>query len=140
MSCDKIESGVPSFAKKFTSFRTHLMAPRALRPFAHRDYRVLLIAMAISVFAHGMWAVAMVYQVKHLGGGPAQLSIVATATSIGLLGFVLIGGITADRVSCRKIIITVEALSLLVMSTVAVPTSNSVGHSARRNTSITDCP
>ncbi len=96
------------------------MAPRALRPFAHRDYRILLIAMAISVFAHGMWAVAMVYQVTHLGGGPAQLSVVATATSLGLLGFVLIGGITADRVSCRKIIITVEAVSLLVMGTVAV--------------------
>ncbi|MBV1778106.1 MFS transporter [Paeniglutamicibacter sp. ABSL32-1] len=96
------------------------MAPRALRPFAHRDYRILLIAMAISVFAHGMWAVAMVYQVKHLGGGPAQLSVVATATSLGLLGFVLIGGITADRVSCRKIIILVEAVSLAVMTTVAV--------------------
>ena len=95
------------------------MTPRALRPFAHRDYRILLIAMAISVFAHGMWAVAMVYQVKHLGGGPAQLSVVATATSLGLLGFVLVGGITADRISCRKIIITVEAISLLVMITVA---------------------
>ena len=95
------------------------MAPRALRPFAHRDYRILLIAMAISVFAHGMWAVAMVYQVKHLGGGPAQLSVVATATSLGLLGFVLVGGITADRVSCRKIIILVEAVSLFVMATVA---------------------
>ncbi|MFL4474564.1 MFS transporter [Paeniglutamicibacter sp. MACA_103] len=95
------------------------MAPRALRPFAHRDYRILLIAMAISVFAHGMWAVAMVYQVKHLGGGPAQLSVVATATSLGLLGFVLVGGITADRVSCRKIIIVVEAVSLLVMTAVA---------------------
>ena len=96
------------------------MAPRALRPFAHRDYRVLLIAMAISVFAHGMWAVAMVYQVKHLGGGPSQLSIVATATSVGLLGFVLIGGVTADRISCRKFIIAVEALSLLVMASVAI--------------------
>jgi MFS family permease len=95
------------------------MAPRALRPFAHRDYRILLIAMAISVFAHGMWAVAMVYQVKHLGGGPAQLSVVATATSLGLLGFVLVGGVTADRVSCRKIIIAVEAVSLVVMTTVA---------------------
>ena len=96
------------------------MAPRALRPFAHRDYRILLIAMAISVFAHGMWAVAMVYQVKHLGGGPAQLSVVATATSLGLLGFVLVGGITADRISCRKIIIAVEAVSLAVMTTVAI--------------------
>lgn len=95
------------------------MAPRALRPFAHRDYRILIAAMVVSVFSHGMWAVAMVYQVKRLGGGPVQLSFVATATSIGLLAFVLVGGITADRVSCRRIIITVEAASLAVMAVVA---------------------
>ncbi|GAA1360417.1 tetracycline efflux MFS transporter Tet(V) [Arthrobacter rhombi] len=95
------------------------MAPRAFRPFAHRDYRILITAMVVSVFSHGMWAVAMVYQVKRLGGGPVQLSFVATATSIGLLGFVLVGGITADRVSCRRIIITVEAASLAVMAAVA---------------------
>ncbi|MEE1621595.1 MFS transporter [Zafaria sp. Z1313] len=96
------------------------MAPRALRPFAHRDYRILITALAISVFGHGMWAVAMVYQVKGLGGGPAQLSIVATATSIGLLALVLVGGIAADRLSCRRIIIVVEAVSLAVMASTAV--------------------
>ncbi|WP_417234184.1 MFS transporter [Arthrobacter sp.] len=95
------------------------MAPRALRPFAHRDYRILIAALVVSVFSHGMWAVAMVYQVKRLGGGPVQLSFVATATSIGLLGFVLVGGIAADRISCRRIIITVEATSLAVMAAVA---------------------
>lgn len=96
------------------------MAPRALRPFAHRDYRILITALVVSVFSHGMWAVAMVYQVKRLGGGPAQLSLVATATSIGLLAFVLVGGIAADRISCRRIIIAVEATSLVVMAAVAL--------------------
>lgn len=95
------------------------MALRALRPFAHRDYRILIAAMVVSVFSHGMWAVAMVYQVKRLGGGPVQLSFVATATSIGLLAFVLVGGITADRISCRRIILTVEMASLAVMTAVA---------------------
>ena len=66
------------------------MAPRALRPFAHRDYRTLMAALVVSVFGHGMWAVAMVYQVRRLGGGPVELSVVATATSVGLLAFVLI--------------------------------------------------
>ncbi|MET1035673.1 MAG: MFS transporter [Arthrobacter sp.] len=96
------------------------MAPRALRPFAHRDYRTLMAALVVSVFGHGMWAVAMVYQVRRLGGGPVELSVVATATSVGLLAFVLVGGIAADRVSCRRIIVSVEAASLTVMSTVAV--------------------
>ncbi|GHD06638.1 MFS transporter [Zhihengliuella salsuginis] len=94
--------------------------PRPLRPFAYRDYSILVSAMIASVFAHGMWAVAMVYQVRELGGGPAQLSVVATASSLGLVTLVLLGGITADRLSCRKIIIAVEALSLAVMTGTAV--------------------
>lgn len=94
--------------------------PRALRPFAIRDYRVLVSALAISVFGHGLWAVAMVYQVRELGGGPVQLSVVATATSIGLLLFVLVGGIVADRVSCRRILIAVEVGTLVTVATVAV--------------------
>jgi MFS family permease len=93
--------------------------PRAFRPFAIRDYRVLATALAISVFGHGLWAVAMVYQVKALGGGPVQLSVVATATSVGILAFVLLGGIVADRVPGRRILILVEAATLVTVATVA---------------------
>ncbi|GAA3679611.1 tetracycline efflux MFS transporter Tet(V) [Arthrobacter ginkgonis] len=96
------------------------MAPRALLPFAHRDYRVLAVALAISVFGQGLWAVAMVYQVKELGGGPLELSFVATATSVGMIVFVLAGGIAADRFSCRRIILWVEAASLATAATTAV--------------------
>ncbi len=95
------------------------MAPRALRPFIHRDYRVLVTALILSVFGQGMWAVAMVYQVKALGGGPVELSVVATATSLGIVLLVLAGGIAADRLSKRKIIISVELASLVAMSTIA---------------------
>ena len=95
------------------------MAPRALLPFAHRDYRVLAVALAISVFGQGLWAVAMVYQVKELGGGPLELSLVATATSVGMIVFVLAGGIAADRFSCRHIILSVEAASLVTAATTA---------------------
>jgi hypothetical protein len=35
-----------------------MRALRALRPFAHRQYRVLVMALAISIFGSGMWAVA----------------------------------------------------------------------------------
>ncbi|EMY35362.1 major facilitator superfamily protein [Arthrobacter crystallopoietes BAB-32] len=93
--------------------------PRAMRPFVHRDYRVLIAALAISIFGTGMWAVAMVYQVIHLGGGPVELSIVATASSVGLLAFVLLGGIAADRLPQRRLIIAVEGANLLAIGAVA---------------------
>ncbi|MFP3461768.1 MFS transporter [Arthrobacter globiformis] len=93
--------------------------PRALRPFSHREYRVLIGALAISIFGSGMWAVAMVYQVIHIGGGPLELSLVAAAGSVGLVAFVLAGGIAADRVPQRLLIIAVEGTNLAVIATVS---------------------
>jgi MFS family permease len=93
--------------------------PKALRPFAYREYRVLIAALAISIFGSGMWAVAMVYQVIHLGGGPLELSLVAAAGSVGLVAFVLAGGIAADRIPQRRLIIAVEGANLAVIATVS---------------------
>jgi MFS family permease len=92
---------------------------QALRPFAHREYRVLIAALAISIFGSGMWAVAMVYQVIHLGGGPLELSLVAAAGSVGLVAFVLAGGIAADRVPQRLLIIAVEGANLAVIAAIS---------------------
>ncbi|MET3922915.1 MFS transporter [Arthrobacter sp. UYEF20] len=92
---------------------------KALRPFAHREYRVLIAALAISIFGSGMWAVAMVYEVIHLGGGPLKLSLVAAAGSVGLVAFVLAGGIAADRFPQRILIIAVEGANLAVIATVS---------------------
>ncbi|KSU75805.1 MFS transporter [Pseudarthrobacter enclensis] len=94
-------------------------APKALRPFAHREYRVLIAALAISIFGSGMWAVAMVYQVIHLGGGPLELSLVAAAGSVGLVAFVLAGGIAADRIPQRRLIIAVEGANLAVIAAIS---------------------
>jgi MFS family permease len=80
---------------------------------------VLIAALAISIFGSGMWAVAMVYQVIHLGGGPLELSLVATAGSVGLVAFVLAGGIAADRVPQRLLIIAVEGTNLAVIAGVS---------------------
>ena len=94
-------------------------APKALRPFVHREYRVLISALAISIFGSGMWAVAMVYQVIHLGGGPLELSLVAAAGSVGLVAFVLAGGIAADRIPQRRLIIAVEGANLAVIAAIS---------------------
>jgi len=56
---------------------------RLVKPFTHRDYALLASALIISTFAAGMWAVAMVYQVRRLGGGPLELSMVATSNAVG---------------------------------------------------------
>jgi DHA3 family tetracycline resistance protein-like MFS transporter len=72
---------------------------RVLTPFRCREYRLLIAAVSLSIFAEGMWAVVMALQVIELSNDPAALSLVATCLGAGLVGFVLVGGLAADRLS-----------------------------------------
>lgn len=92
---------------------------RVLAPFASREYRLLIAAVSLSIFAEGMWTVVMALQVIDLDNDPASLSLVATCLGGGLVAFVLVGGIAADRVNQRAIIIVVEAVNLAAVSAVA---------------------
>jgi DHA3 family tetracycline resistance protein-like MFS transporter len=96
---------------------------RVLAPFRFREYRLLIGALSISIFAEGMWAVVMAMQVIALDNDPASLSLVATCLGTGLVAFVLVGGIAADRIDQRTIIIAVETVNVAVVLTVAVLSS-----------------
>ncbi len=86
--------------------------PRAARPFLFGQYRRLTLALALSLFGAGVWLVAIVWQVIELDGGPLELSVVATGSSIGLIAAVLFGGVVADRVPQKRILIAVEISKL----------------------------
>ncbi len=79
-----------------------------LRPFQHGQYRLLAGSLTASVFCDGLWLMAMVWQVIALGGKAGELSLVATGTSVGLVATALIGGVVADRVSQRRVLLIVE--------------------------------
>ncbi|WP_233188969.1 MFS transporter [Subtercola sp. Z020] len=94
-----------------------LASARALRPFRVPQYRLLVVALTFSLFGSGMWLVAVVWQVIALGGGPTDLSLVAAGSSVGLVAAVLVGGVAADRVPQRAILIATETVKT---ATVAV--------------------
>ena len=71
---------------------------RVLAPFEFREFRLLIAAMSLFLFAEGMWTVVMALQVIALADDPAALSLVAACLAGGLLAFILVGGIVADRV------------------------------------------
>ncbi|WP_155946614.1 tetracycline efflux MFS transporter Tet(V) [Mycobacterium sp. URHD0025] len=93
---------------------------RVLAPFRIREYRLLIAAVTLSIFAEGMWSVVMALQVIAIDNDPASLSLVATCLGAGLVAFVLVGGITADRINQRTIIIAVETVNLVAVTTIAV--------------------
>jgi MFS family permease len=88
--------------------------PRALRPFRHREYRLLVSSGAASLLADGLWLVALVWQVIGMGGSPSDLSVVAAATSLGLVLAVLMGGVAADRLPKRAVLAAVEVVRTAV--------------------------
>ena len=47
-----------------------------------------------------------------LGGGPTELGLVATASSLGLLVSVLLGGVAADRLPRRALLVVVELVRM----------------------------
>ncbi|GAA1643396.1 tetracycline efflux MFS transporter Tet(V) [Georgenia ruanii] len=93
--------------------------PRALRPFGVPAYRTLIGALTLSLLGTGMWLVAVVWQVIALGGGPVQLSQVATGAALGAVVAVLFGGVLADRVPQRWILLGVEAIKAVLIGTTA---------------------
>lgn len=93
---------------------------RVLAPFRFREYRLLVAAVSISIFATGMWAVVMTLQVIALDDDPAALSLVAACLGLGMVAFLLVGGIAADRFPQRTIIIAVETVNLVAVASVAV--------------------
>ncbi len=93
--------------------------PRALTPFRHSAYRRLAVALTLQTFAAGVWVVALVWEVIRIDGGPAQLSVVSTAGAVGVLLPALLGGVVADRIPQKLILLVVATVELAGMALVA---------------------
>jgi MFS family permease len=94
--------------------------PRALAPLRHRHYRLLAASMALSLLSAGLWAVAVVWQVVALGGGPAALSLVTGLSAGGMLASTLVGGVLADRVPQWYLLLAVAVVQAGAVAVVAV--------------------
>jgi MFS family permease len=93
--------------------------PRALKPFVNGQYRILTTALALSLFGAGVWIVAVVFEVIAIGGSPIDVSVVATGSAIGMLLAVLLGGVAADRIPQKRILVAVEATKTVVIAAAA---------------------
>jgi MFS family permease len=97
-----------------------MSTPRALRPLHNPAYRWLAAALVSSMVGTGIWMVALVWQIVAIGGGAAELSLVAGASAIGMLLTTLLGGALADRMSQRRILFVVEIVRAASIGIVAL--------------------
>lgn len=90
-----------------------------LAPLRHRDFRLLFIGQAVSVAGNQMYTVALPFQILALGGSPLQLGVGFTVFAAAQLLTILFGGALVDRFPRRRVILTMDFLSAVVVAAVA---------------------
>lgn len=83
-----------------------------LRPLRIRDFRLLWTGMFVSMAGDGIYFVAIAWQVTTLSGRPSALALVGLAWTLPQVAFSLIGGVLADRLDRRWIMIAGDLLRL----------------------------
>ena len=85
------------------------MTPRRGRPksgvLSERDFRNLYIARALSVFGDALVPVALAFAVLDIDRSASALGTVFAARTASLVVFLLVGGVIADRVPRKRVLI-----------------------------------
>jgi MFS family permease len=104
---------------------------KLLRPLRERDFALLWLGMTISLLGDGIFLVAQAWQVYDLDNDPVALSLVGTAWTVGMVAFLLTGGIVSDRAERRRVLIAadvVRAAALVAMGVLSITGAVEIWH------------
>jgi DHA3 family tetracycline resistance protein-like MFS transporter len=96
---------------------------KLLLPLRERDFALLWTGMTVSLLGDGIYLVAVAWQVYDLDNDPVALSLVGLAWTLGMVAFLLTGGVLSDRIERRRVMIgadLVRAAVLLVIGVLSV--------------------
>src|SRR3954454_21372604 len=118
-----VDFPAPAGPSMATSIAWHDRGVKLLRPLRERDFALLWTGMTVSLLGDGIFVVAEAWQVYDLDNDPIALSIVGTAWTLGMVAFLLTGGVVTDRVDRRRVLIladVVRAAALVAMGLLSV--------------------
>jgi MFS family permease len=90
-----------------------------LAPLRDRRFRLLFAGRSVSMLGSSMAPVALAFAVLEISDSAAVLGIVLAARSIPMAGFMLLGGVVADRFSRSLVLQVSHLLSALTQGAVA---------------------
>jgi MFS family permease len=96
--------------------------PHFTRAFRHRNYQLFFAGQLISLTGTWMQSVAESWLIFRLTGSAALLGATSFATLAPVFLFATAGGIVADRVDRRRILILTQSISMLLPLTLAALT------------------
>ena len=92
------------------------MRLKILAPLRHRNFRLLFIGQAISMIGNQLYFVALPFQILALHGSPLQLGTGFAIFATAQLVTILFGGALVDRLPRRRVILTMDLLSTVVVA------------------------
>jgi DHA3 family tetracycline resistance protein-like MFS transporter len=88
---------------------------KLLGPLRERDFALLWTGMAVSLLGDGIYLVAVAWQVYDLSNDPTALSLVGLSWTIGMVAFLLTGGVVSDRIERRRVMIGADLVRATVL-------------------------
>jgi DHA3 family tetracycline resistance protein-like MFS transporter len=89
---------------------------RLLAPLRHRDYRLLVGGMSVSLLGDGLFLVALAWQVYTLSDAPTALATVGIAMTVPTIVCLLVGGAVSDRHDRRLVMLIADIGRALVLA------------------------
>ncbi len=90
--------------------------PEVLR---QRDYRLLFSGYVASLLGDGMVGVALAFAVLDNGGSPSELGLVLAVRMLALVSCLLAGGVIADRIERRRVMVAADLTRLVSQGVLA---------------------
>ena len=94
--------------------------PESLAVLRQRDFRLVFGAFAVSVLGDRMVSIALAFAVLELGGSPTEVGLVLACRTLPLIGSLLIGGVVADRLSRRTVMVAADLARLATQGTLGL--------------------
>jgi MFS family permease len=89
-------------------------------PLGSRNFRLLLACDVISATGTAVATVALPFAVLAIGGSASDVGYVASAYLVPLIGFLILGGVVADRLPRHQVMAAANALQALAQAASAV--------------------
>jgi len=106
------------------------MSPRKTRssrslgfsPLRHRDFRVFWIALLLSSVGSQFTTVAIAWQIYEITNSPLQLGLIGLARALPQMAMLLFGGLLADAMNRRKLMMYTQSSLFCVSAALAAIT------------------
>ncbi len=93
--------------------------PESLHVLRRRNFRLLFAGQTVSVLGDRMVAVALAFAVLQIGGSASEVGLVLAARVLPSAATALVGGVIADRISRRTVMVGADLVRVASQGTMA---------------------